>query len=287
MTSVAPRRTRLARADRMEQTLTVARALFAEQGYSAVTMDEVAAEVGVTKPLLYNYFGNKEHLYIACMERAGDALTATLADSVAATRTPDEALRAGMHAFFAFLDSDRAAWTVLFDETLPRGAEVSDRVADYRTQIADLVSISNASEPYHGNIHVGDIFAQHDFLSAPVEDAAGEARGERAFIDDEFNAGLAAHAPVPGMAEKNPEDADEKAPHPAARLPHARSDASSCRTTPGPPPIAATLSACASAARPDGGMADAGSLNLPDREVVRVRPPFRAQVLTCENKLNR
>jgi AcrR family transcriptional regulator len=140
MTSVAPRRTRLARADRMEQTLTVARALFAERGYSAVTMDEVAAEVGVTKPLLYNYFGNKERLYIACMERAGDALTATLAASVAATRTPDEALRAGMHAFFAFLDSDRAAWTVLFDETLPRGGEVSDRVADYRNQIVDLVS---------------------------------------------------------------------------------------------------------------------------------------------------
>ena len=29
-------------------------------------------------------------------------------------------------------------------------------------------------------------------------------------------------------------------------------------------------------------MADAGSLNLPDRRVIRVRPPFRAQVLTCE-----
>ena len=49
-------------------------ALFAERGYAAVTMDEVAAAVGVTKPLLYNYFGNKERLYIACMERAGDAL---------------------------------------------------------------------------------------------------------------------------------------------------------------------------------------------------------------------
>jgi AcrR family transcriptional regulator len=144
MTSSAPRttprRTRLARADRMEQTLTVARMLFAEQGYNAVTMDEVAAKVGVTKPLLYNYFGNKERLYIACMERAGDALTATIAASVAATDSPGKALRAGLHSFFAFLDSDRAAWTVLFDETLPRGGEVSERVADYRGQIADLVA---------------------------------------------------------------------------------------------------------------------------------------------------
>jgi AcrR family transcriptional regulator len=124
----------------MEQTLSVSRALFAERGYSAVTMDEVAAKVGVTKPLLYNYFGNKESLYIACMERAGDTLTATIGSAVAATDTPAEALRAGMHSFFAFLDSDRAAWTVLFDETLPRGGRIADRVAVYRGQIADLVA---------------------------------------------------------------------------------------------------------------------------------------------------
>jgi len=40
----------------------------------------------------------------------------------------------------------------------------------HKTQIAELVTAA----PYHGNIHVGDIFAQHDFLSAPVEDAAGD-----------------------------------------------------------------------------------------------------------------
>jgi AcrR family transcriptional regulator len=124
----------------MEQTLSAARALFAERGYNEVTMDEVAAKVGVTKPLLYNYFGNKESLYIACMERAGDTLTATIGSAVAATDTPAEALRAGMHSFFAFLDSDRAAWAVLFDETLPRGGEIADRVAEYRGQIADLVA---------------------------------------------------------------------------------------------------------------------------------------------------
>jgi AcrR family transcriptional regulator len=126
----------------MEQTLNVARSLFADRGYSAVTMDEVAAKVGVTKPLLYNYFGNKERLYIACMERAGDALSATVADSVAPPTTPGDALRAGVQAFFAFLDSDRAAWAVLFDETLPRGGEIAERVADYRGQIVESISSS-------------------------------------------------------------------------------------------------------------------------------------------------
>jgi AcrR family transcriptional regulator len=133
-------RTRLARADRMEQTLVAAHALFAERGYAAVKMDEIAAAVGVTKPLLYNYFGNKEQLYITCMEWAGDSLTATVAEAVGATESPGDALGAGVRSFFSFLDSDRAAWAVLFDETLPRGGEVADRVADYRRMIVELVA---------------------------------------------------------------------------------------------------------------------------------------------------
>jgi AcrR family transcriptional regulator len=135
-------RTRLSRDDRMEQTLEAAHALFAERGYAAVTMDEIAAAVGVTKPLLYNYFGNKERLYIACMERAGDSLIKTIAVAVSETANPGDALGAGVHAFFSFLDTDRSAWTVLFDETLPHGGEVFDRVAAYRGQIVDLVSAS-------------------------------------------------------------------------------------------------------------------------------------------------
>jgi AcrR family transcriptional regulator len=126
----------------MEQTLEAAHVLFAARGYAAVTMDEIAAAIGVTKPLLYNYFGNKERLYIACMEQAGDALIATIAEAVRETANPGDALGAGVRAFFSFLDSDRSAWAVLFDETLPRGGEVFDRVAAYRGQILDLVSAS-------------------------------------------------------------------------------------------------------------------------------------------------
>jgi AcrR family transcriptional regulator len=140
MSAVSTPRTRLSRSDRMEQTLTVAHGLFAERGYAAVTMDDIAARVGVTKPLLYNYFGNKERLYIACMERAGDALFATIGEAVGPSSSPGEALNAGLRAFFAFLDEDRAAWAVLFDETLPQSGEVADRVADYRGRIVELVA---------------------------------------------------------------------------------------------------------------------------------------------------
>jgi AcrR family transcriptional regulator len=124
----------------MEQTLEVARGLFADRGFAAVTMEDIAGEVGVTKPLLYNYFGNKERLYIACMERSGDALFATIGDAIGATESPSDALGAGLRAFFAFLDADRSAWAVLFDESLPQSGEVADKVAEYRGRILELVA---------------------------------------------------------------------------------------------------------------------------------------------------
>jgi threonylcarbamoyladenosine tRNA methylthiotransferase MtaB len=53
----------------------------------------------------------------------------------------------------------------------------------HKTHIADLVTAA----PYHGNILVGDIFAQHEFLSAPVEDAAGDRTRPNLKIQDGCN----------------------------------------------------------------------------------------------------
>ena len=57
----------------------------------------------------------------------------------------------------------------------------------HKTQIAELVTIGGEGTPYHGNIHVGDIFAQRDFLSAPVEDAAGDRTRPNLKIQDGCN----------------------------------------------------------------------------------------------------
>ncbi|HEY2767613.1 MAG TPA: TetR/AcrR family transcriptional regulator [Solirubrobacteraceae bacterium] len=142
MASPTLTRTRLPREARMEQTLAVAHDLFAERGYATVTMDEVAAAVGVTKPLLYNYFGNKERLYLACMEPAGDALLTAVVGAVERSTTPVEALRTGIHAFFEFVDRDRGAWRVLFDETLPTEGGIAHRVGEYRARMTDLIADS-------------------------------------------------------------------------------------------------------------------------------------------------
>jgi AcrR family transcriptional regulator len=156
----------------MEQTLGAAHELFAERGFADVTMDEIAAAVGVTKPLLYNYFGNKERLYIACMERAGDSLIRTVGAAIAGTDSPGDALGAGVRAFFAFLDSDRAAWAVLFDETLPVSGEVAEEVAKYRGQIVELVSQSLLAQVPAGRR--GGVKVEIEALSSALLGAAEE-----------------------------------------------------------------------------------------------------------------
>ena len=60
----------------------------------------------------------------------------------------------------------------------------------HKTRIADLIAIDTPPDPsptYHANIQVGDIFAQHDFLSAPVEDAAGDRTRPNLKIQDGCN----------------------------------------------------------------------------------------------------
>lgn len=53
-----------------ERLLVSASRLFAQKGYSATTVREIVDAVGVTKPVLYYYFGNKEGIYLALMGEA-------------------------------------------------------------------------------------------------------------------------------------------------------------------------------------------------------------------------
>jgi threonylcarbamoyladenosine tRNA methylthiotransferase MtaB len=59
----------------------------------------------------------------------------------------------------------------------------------HKVRIPEIVAqpLSRCDAPYHGQIHIGDIFAQHDFLSAPVEDAAGDRTRPNLKIQDGCN----------------------------------------------------------------------------------------------------
>ena len=65
-----------------ERILDAAEDLFAEKGYTATSLGEVADRVGIRSPSLYNHFRNKEALYSAVLDRLLDEFTAPLADLI-------------------------------------------------------------------------------------------------------------------------------------------------------------------------------------------------------------
>ncbi|WP_246061321.1 TetR/AcrR family transcriptional regulator [Lapillicoccus jejuensis] len=117
---VAVPRRRMPRAEREAQILSVAEEVFADLGYQATTMDEIAERVGVTKPLIYDYFGSKDGLLIACVDRARTLLADTTEEAL--QQLPpgapvDEVLRCGIAAFFEFIDEHDLAFRLLHQES--------------------------------------------------------------------------------------------------------------------------------------------------------------------------
>ena len=75
MTGTAtPRGARLSRGARRAQLLLAARDVFADQGYHAAAMDDIAERAGVSKPVLYQHFPGKLELYQALLTTYAEEL---------------------------------------------------------------------------------------------------------------------------------------------------------------------------------------------------------------------
>ncbi|MFJ8630800.1 TetR/AcrR family transcriptional regulator [Streptomyces sp. NPDC093568] len=133
------------RAARERQVLAAATEEFGRHGYEATTVAAIAARVGVTKPLLHQYFGSKQDLYLACLEPIGDRLLNVVRDAMADSDSgaPPTSLRV-LDALFTALDGRREAWFVLYDATLPPGSDAARRAAYYRGAIDDLAASGTA-----------------------------------------------------------------------------------------------------------------------------------------------
>ena len=104
---------RLPAEQRRLQLLEVALARFAENGFHATSMDEIAEAAGVTKPVLYQHFPSKRALYVELLEDTGRQLLTNLAESTAAGETPRERVEGGYQAYFRFAVEQRNAFRLL------------------------------------------------------------------------------------------------------------------------------------------------------------------------------
>ena len=59
-------------AERREQLIAVARALFADRGFEGTSVEEIAAQAEVSKPMVYEHFGGKEGLYAVVVDPRSD-----------------------------------------------------------------------------------------------------------------------------------------------------------------------------------------------------------------------
>lgn len=128
------------RAVREPQILEVAGRVFAERGYHAASMEEIAARADVTKPMIYAYFGSKERLYVAYIERSGRDLLDRMRAAADPGALPSERLRAGILEFLGFVEERREGWQVLYSEAAVRGGPLAEEVANLRAGIARIIT---------------------------------------------------------------------------------------------------------------------------------------------------
>src|SRR6266566_8854648 len=67
-------RKRMTGTQRREQLLDIGRRLFAERGFEGTHIEEIAAQAGVSKPVVYEHFGGKEGLYAVVVDREVERL---------------------------------------------------------------------------------------------------------------------------------------------------------------------------------------------------------------------
>jgi AcrR family transcriptional regulator len=128
------------RAERESRMLEAAGETFASQGFHDASMDTIAAAAGISKPMLYNYFGSKQGLYVAYVERSGELLLQRMRDAAPPDAPAAERLRAGILAFLTYAQEHSPGWAILHREALAQGGPLAAEVSQLRARIADMLS---------------------------------------------------------------------------------------------------------------------------------------------------
>jgi AcrR family transcriptional regulator len=133
-------RPRLPRSARRAQLLTAAREVFVSCGYHAAGMDEIAERAGVSKPVLYQHFPSKLHLYLALLDLAAAALIEKVRAGLASTDDNSSRAVATIDAYFRFVEDEGAAFRLVFESDLTNESAVRRRVESVNAACAEAVS---------------------------------------------------------------------------------------------------------------------------------------------------
>ncbi len=134
-------RKRIPAGERRVRILDAAVQVFAEHGYTAAKMQDIATRAGVVPSVLYDHFGSKRELHITLLELHAEQLRERSLRRLEGASV-EEMVRASISNYFAFVEEDPFIWRVLHQDVPadPDIAAVYREIADRGTaRIADLI----------------------------------------------------------------------------------------------------------------------------------------------------
>jgi AcrR family transcriptional regulator len=98
--------------ERRAQLLDVGRAVFAERGFEAASVEEIAARANITKPVVYEHFSGKEGLYAVIVDREVQSLLDRITESLEGTH-PRALLEQAAVAFLGYIEAEPEGFRIL------------------------------------------------------------------------------------------------------------------------------------------------------------------------------
>ena len=141
MPAARPRPGRLPAAARRAQLVEIGRQLFAERGYEATSVEEIAERAKVSKPIVYEHFGGKEGLYAVVVDREIEHIVASIEEAVS-SGTPRERLDGAALAFMTYVKERPDGFAVLLRDAPPskRGGEMPALMYDLADRVGGIFS---------------------------------------------------------------------------------------------------------------------------------------------------
>lgn len=130
---------RLPRAVREQQMLDAAVQMFSVNGYHETSMDAIAAEAQISKPMLYLYYGSKEELFGACLNRELARFIEAVRADIDLELSPKDLLRNTIRSFLHYIDANRASWLVMYTQATSSQA-FAQTVREGRAHIIEMVA---------------------------------------------------------------------------------------------------------------------------------------------------
>lgn len=128
------RRVRMTGQERREQLLDVGRALFAERGFEAASIEEIAQRAKITKPVIYEHFSGKEGLYAVIVHREVQRLLGRITEALDATQ-PRAMLEQAACAFLSYIEEEQDGFRILV-----RDSPVTSTSGTLASLIGDMAS---------------------------------------------------------------------------------------------------------------------------------------------------